>query len=128
MEKTEIKYFLSYLIEFFLYVQDEIEFNEEKCQKKEIEEAEESNETEEYVSLTDFFLKTRICTAGTVSKLLSTNKELYEVSAKFENGKYFVRTNALLNYLAIYGSDKMKKRIRNYFMAQEGKIFPKCYC
>lgn len=129
MDKKEVEYFLKYLIEFFLYMQDELDLSEQEdvLQEKEEKKYLESYE-EEYVSLAEFFIATRICAQNTIDRLLSEDEELFRVCAKFENGKYFIKPNAMLNYLAVHGSDKMKNRIRNYFLNQEQKVFPKCYC
>lgn len=84
----------------------------------------EANSDEEYISLSEFFLQNKICTPNTISRLLSTDEKFFELCGKFERRMYFIKPTAALNYLALYGSDRMKRKVHEFLIREQGKDLP----
>lgn len=84
------------------------------------------NSDEEYISLSEFFLQNKICSPNTIARLLSTDEKFFELCGKFERRMYFIKPTAALNYLALYGSDRMKRRVHEFLIREQGKDLPPC--
>lgn len=119
--RKEIETLLNYLHECFsqLYKQLSSQKIKNKCIHSE-------SCDEEYISLSDFFLQNKICTPNTIGRLLSMDEKFFEMCGKFESRKYYIKPNAALNYLALYGSDRMKRRVHEFLVREQGKNLPPC--
>lgn len=88
-------------------------------EKLELEQAQEPENTEPYITLMQFYEETHICHPNSISKLLTADPEFLRVCGKRQGKKYYIKLESTIKYLASCDSPRLSNSARKFLKKRE---------
>lgn len=76
---------------------------------------------EEWISIIDFFLETRICSTGYIGELFRKDPAFFERCGKKEGKNYYIKKEAAIDYIKRNGHGRLLNSVKKYLKQRENK-------